>query len=295
VLPAEAHCTYRAPLNVATRRRLMLALGITTLVMVVELVGGWLAGSLALVADAGHMLADAAALALALFAAWIAQRPVTARRSFGFLRIEILAALINGAVLIVIAIGIAIEAWRRLQAPTAVNGALLLGVAGIGLLANVAAVSILHRDHQHSLNQKGAYLHVVGDLLGSVGALAAGAIILFTGWTLADPIISVVIGVLVLSSAWRLVRESTDVLLEAAPSHIALADVHDRIATVPGVDSVHDLHLWTVTSGVVAMSGHLVVKNPTDNQPILQEVQGRMRALGIHHVTVQVERETMCD
>ena len=294
MLPAEAHCTYRAPLNVATRRRLRLALGITALVMVVELVGGWLAGSLALLADAGHMLADAAALALALFAAWIAQRPATARRSFGFLRIEILAALINGAVLIVIAIGIAIEAWRRLQAPPAVNGALLLGVAGIGLLANIAAVSILHRDHQHSLNQKGAYLHVLGDLLGSVGALAAGAVILLTGWTLADPIISIVIGALVLASAWRLVKESTDVLLEAAPAHIELADVHDRIATVPGVDSVHDLHLWTVTSGVVAMSGHLVVKDPTDNQSILEEIQGRMRALGIHHVTVQVEREPIC-
>lgn len=295
MLPAEAHCTYRAPLNVATRRRLTLALGITALVMLVEFVGGWLAGSFALIADAGHMLADAAALALALFAAWIAQRPVTARRSFGFLRIEILAALINGAVLIVIAIGIAIEAWRRLQAPPAVNGALLLGVAAIGLIANLAAVSILHRDHQHSLNQKGAYLHVLGDLLGSVGALAAGAIILFTGWTPADPIFSVLIGGLVLVSAWRLVKESTDVLLEAAPAHIELADVHERIATVPGVDSVHDLHLWTVTSGVVAMSGHLVVRNPTDNQPILEEVQGRMRALGIHHVTVQVEREPICD
>jgi cobalt-zinc-cadmium efflux system protein len=295
MLPAEAHCTFRAPLNVESRRRLTIAIFITSIVMAIELVGGWLAGSLALLADAGHMLADAAALAVALFASWIAQRPATAQRSFGFLRLEILAALVNGAILIVIAIGIGLEAWQRLYAPTFVNGGLLLGVAGVGLIANVAAVAILHRGHQHSLNQRGAYLHVLGDLLGSIGALTAGVIVLATGWTVADPVISLFIGVLVLVSAWRLVKESTDVLLEATPSHIALSDVHDRIASVPGVDSVHDLHLWTVTSGVVAMSGHLVVKNPTDNQPVLEEVQGRMRALGIHHVTVQMEREPICD
>jgi cobalt-zinc-cadmium efflux system protein len=295
VLPAEAHCTYRAPLNTDSRRRLTLAFVITLLVMVVELIGGWLSGSLALLADAGHMLADGAALAVALFASWIAQRPATAQRSFGFMRLEVLAALGNGAVLIVIAIGIGVEAWQRLQAPPAVNGGLLLGVAGIGLLANVAAALILHRGHQHSLNQRGAYLHVLSDLLGSIGALLAGAIVLFSGWTVADPLISVLIGGLVLVSAWRLVKESTDVLLEATPRHIALSDVHERIASVPGVDSVHDLHLWTVTSGVVAMSGHVVVRNPTDNQPVLEEVQDRMRALGVQHVTVQVEREPTCD
>lgn len=295
MLPAEAHCTYRAPLNTDSRRRLTLAFVITLLVMVVELIGSGLSGSLALLADAGHMLADAAALALALFASWIAQRPATAQRSFGFMRLEVFAALVNGAVLIVIAIGIGIEAWRRLHAPPALNGALLLGVAAIGLLANVAAVFILHRGHQHSLNQRGAYLHVLGDLLGSIGALLAGAIVLAWDWTPADPIISVLIGGLILVSAWRLVQESTDVLLEATPRHIPLSEVHQRIATVPGVESVHDLHLWTVTSGVVAMSGHLVVKNPTDNQPVLEEVQDRMRALGVQHVTVQVEREPTCD
>lgn len=295
MLPADAHCTYRAPLNVDTRRRLTLAFVITLVVMTVELAGSWLSGSLALLADAGHMLADAAALAIALFAAWIAQRPATAQRSFGFMRLEVFAALVNGAVLIVIAIGIGIEAWRRLRAPPAVNGELLTVVALVGLVANVAAVAILHRGHQHSLNQRGAYLHVVGDLLGSVGALLAGAIVLTTGWPLADPLISVLIGALVLVSAWRLVKESTDVLLEATPRHIALSDVHERIASVPGVESVHDLHLWTVTSGVVAMSGHLVVKDPSANHPVLEEVRGRMRAMGIQHVTVQVEREPICD
>lgn len=295
MLPVEAHCTFRAPVNYETRRRLTLALAITGVVMVVELVGGWLAGSLALLADAGHMLADVAALGLALVAARIAQRPATAERSFGFLRLEILAALINGAVLLAIAAGIGFEAWRRLRTPTPVDGALLLGVAGVGLVANVIAVIVLHRGHQHSLNQRGAYLHVLNDLLGSVGVLIAGVLVLLTGWTAADPLISILIGGLVLVSAWRLVRESTDVLLEAAPAHIALDDVHARIVSVPGVDSVHDLHLWTVTSGVVAMSGHLVVKDPSANQPVLEEVQGRMRALGIQHVTVQVEREPTCN
>ena len=295
MLPPEAHCTYRAPINVETRRRLTLALAITAVVMLVEMIGGWLAGSLALLADAAHMLADVAALALALVAAWVAQRPATPERSFGFMRLEILAALLNGAVLFAIAIGIGVEAWHRLRVPQLVNGRLLLGVAAVGFAANLAAAVVLHRGHQHSLNQRGAYLHVLGDLLGSVGALVAGVIILAFGWLLADPLISMLIGLLVLGSAWRLVKESTDVLLEAAPSHIALSDVHDRIASVPGVESVHDLHLWTVTSGVVAMSGHLVVKNPTDNQPVLEAVQGRMRALGIQHVTVQVEREPTCD
>jgi cobalt-zinc-cadmium efflux system protein len=286
---------YRAPLRAESRRRLALALGITAAVLVAEAVGGWLAGSLALLADAGHMLADAAALGLALFAARVAQRPATPERSFGLLRVEILAALVNGALLIAIAIGIGIEAWHRLRAPTQIDGGLLLGVAGVGLVANLVALRILHQGHEHSLNQRGAYLHVLGDLLGSVGALAAGALVVATGWILADPLISVLIALLVLGSAWRLIKESTDVLMEATPDHIALGEVHDRIASVPGVDSVHDLHVWTVTSGVVAMSGHLVVKNPTDNQPVLEAVQDRMRALGINHVTVQMERDQTCD
>ncbi len=294
-LPAPAQCVHRAPLRAETRRRLALALGITTTVMIAEAVGGWLAGSLALLADAGHMLADAAALGLALFVARVAQRPATPERSFGLLRLEILAALVNGALLIAIAIGIGVEAWHRLKAPLTVDGPLLLGIAGVGLGANLVSLRILHHGHEHSLNQRGAYLHVLGDLLGSVGALAAGGIVVATGWVVADPLISVLITLLVLGSAWRLIKESTDILMEATPNHIALGDVHDRIASVPGVDSVHDLHVWTVTSGVVAMSGHLVVRNPTDNQPVLEAVQDRMRALGINHVTVQMERDQTCD
>jgi len=294
-LPIDVQCTHRAPLRQESRRRLTLVLGITAAVMVAEAVGGWLAHSLALLADAGHMLADVAALGLSLVVAYLAQRPATAERTFGLLRLEIVAALVNGAALLAISLGIALEALQRFRAPSQVHGALLLGVAGVSLVANLAGASILHRGHHHSLNQRGAYLHIVGDVLGSAGALAAGAIILATGWVQADPLISVLIAVLILGSAWRLVKESTDILLEAAPGHIALADVHDRIASIPGVASVHDLHVWTVTSGVIAMSGHLVVQNPGDNQRVLEAVQERLGAMGIGHVTVQMERDPTCE
>ncbi|HXF96431.1 MAG TPA: cation diffusion facilitator family transporter [Gemmatimonadales bacterium] len=293
-LPLQAHCTHRAPFRAEGRRRLTLVLGITALVMAAEAVGGWIAGSLALLADAGHMLADVAALGLALFAARIAERPATAERSYGLLRIEILAALANGALLITIAVGIAIEAVRRFTAPRDVDGGLVLAVAAVGLVANAAGAAILHRGHGHSLNQRGAYLHVLSDLLGSVGALTAGAVIVLTGWTAADPLISLFIAALILAGAWRLVKDSADVLLEATPAHIPLSTVHDRMASVPGVSSVHDLHVWTVTSGVVAMSAHLVVRNPADNQRVLETVQDRLAELGISHVTVQIEQDQTC-
>src|SRR2546427_9007610 len=213
-LPLEAQCTHRAPLRPESRRRMTVALEITAAIMVVELVGGWLAGSLALLADAGHMLADVGALALSLVVASLAQRPATAERTFGLLRLEIVAALVNGAALLAISLGIALEAYHRLRAPSQVHGAVLIGVAAVSLVANAAGAAILHRGHHHSLNQRGAYLHIVGDVLGSAGALAAGAIIVATGWVQADPLISVLIAVLILGSAWRLVKESTDILLE---------------------------------------------------------------------------------
>jgi len=294
-LPLDVQCAHRAPARADMMRQLSLVLALSVAVMVAEAVGGVLAHSLALLADAGHMLADVAALGLALFVARVAQRPATPERSYGLVRLEILAALVNGAALIVIAAGIAIEAWHRLRAPPAINGTLVVGVATLGLLTNVVSMRILHRDHHHSLNQRGAYLHVLSDALGSVGALAAGAIVLLTGWTLADPLISVAIGLLILSSAWRLVRESADILLEATPAHISLPTVHDRLASIPGVSSVHDLHVWTLTSGVIAMSGHLVVRDPGANQRILEAAQERLRGLGIHHMTVQMEREETCE
>ena len=294
-LPIDVQCTHRAPLRAESRRRIRAVLAITAGVMIAEALGGWLAHSLALLADAGHMLADVAALGLSLVVASLAQRPVTAERTFGLMRLEILAALVNGAALIVISMGVVVEALHRLRTPDAVNGQLLLAVAGVGLVANAAGAAILHHGHNHSLNQRGAYLHILSDLLGSMGAVVAGVVIIATGFVRVDPLISLFISVLILGSAWRLVKESTDVLLEAAPAHIALSDVHDCIASIPGVASVHDLHVWTVTSGVIAMSGHLVVQNPADNQRVLEAVQGRLGHLGIKHVTVQMERDPTCD
>lgn len=257
-----------------------------------EAVGGYLSHSLALLADAGHMLADVGAITLSLVVAHLADRPATPRRSYGLLRLEALAALVNGATLIVIALGIVAEAYRRLRTPSEVHAMLMMGVAAAGLAANVAGAMILHRGH--SLNVRGAYLHVLGDALGALGAVVAAAIIMVTRQPLADPVISVLIALLILYGAWQLTRESVDILLEATPAHISLHDVHDRIVSLPEVRSVHDLHVWTLTSGVVAMNGHLVVENPTDNQRILEAVQGRMRELGVHHVTVQMERDPTC-
>jgi len=294
-LPVEVQCAHRAPLRAESARRLTVVLALSVGVMVAEAVGGYLAHSLALLADAGHMLADAAAISMSVWVAYLAQRPATPERSFGLVRLEILAALVNGAFLIVIALGIGLEAYRRLRTPPEVHAGLMLTVAALGLAVNVASAALLHAGHEHSLNQRGAYLHVLSDVLGALGALVAAGIILVTGRTIADPAISILIALLILRGAWRLTRESVEILLESTPAHISLPDVHDRIATLPGVTSVHDLHVWTVTSGVVAMSGHLVVANPADNQRILEAVQGRMEDLGIRHVTVQMEKDQTCD
>lgn len=295
VLPLDAQCAHRAPLRSESMRRLGLVLALTAGVTVVEAVGGWLSHSLALLADAGHMLADVATLGLVLWVSRMAQRPATPERSFGLVRLEILAALLNGATLIVIAAAIGIEAWQRLHAPAPVHGGTVIAVAAVGLVTNLIGMRILHHGHEHTMNQRGAYLHVVSDALGSIGALAAGAIVLLTGWTLADPLISFAIGLLILAGAWRLVRESADILLEATPGHIPLGAVHDQLATLPGVRSVHDLHVWTLTNGVIAMSGHLVVREPAEHQRVLEAAQERLRALGIHHVTVQMERDATCE
>ena len=263
--------------------------------MVVEAIGGWLANSLALLADAGHMLTDAAAVALALFAAWIGQRPATPEKTFGYLRLEVLAALVNGATLLGLAGVIIWQAVVRFAAPPTVEPRILFGVAALGLVANIVALRMLHGGHRHSLNVRGAYLHVLGDLLGSVGAVVAGIVILLTGWSVVDPLISMLIAGLILIGAWRLVRESVDVLLEATPRHISLQEVAARIRSVSGVKEVHDLHVWTVTSGVVAMSGHAIVEDPGRHQTVLETVQSRMSELGINHVTVQIENgDTDC-
>ena len=270
-------------------RALKLVLVLTVTIMVAEVVGGFLSNSLALLADAGHMLTDSAAIALALFASWIAGRPATAERTFGYLRLEIIAALINGTLLIGLTGLIVWQAIGRFMTPPTIEPRILLGVATLGLIGNAVALRILHGGHEQSLNVRGAYLHVLGDLLGSIGAMTAGVIILLTGWTTADPLVSIFIAILIMIGAVRLVKESVDILLEATPPHIDLNEVADAISAVPGVTQVHDLHVWTVTSGVVAMSGHAVVCEPEQSQAVLETVQERMAGLGIHHVTVQIE------
>ncbi len=269
-------------------RRLRLALGITVTVMVAQIAGGIVANSLALLADAGHMATDAAALALSLFVVWFSRRPVTPTKTYGYLRWEILAAFLNGATLLLLSVWVVWEAVHRLANPVEVASELMLIVALVGLAANVAAALIL-RPATGSLNIRGAYLHVLGDLLGSVGTVSAAIIIRFTGWMQADPIASMLVMALVIRAAWRLIRESVDILLESTPAHISLGAVRSRLQAIDGVESVHDLHVWTVTSGVYAMSGHAVTSASSETQRVLAESVRAMREFGIEHVTVQVE------
>jgi cobalt-zinc-cadmium efflux system protein len=280
--------------NPSSARRLWLVLGITFAFMVVEVVGGWLAGSLALLADAAHMLTDVGAIGLVLLTAWIARRPADDSKTYGYLRWEILAALVNGAVLFGVAVFVVIEAVSRIRHPEPIRAGLFLAVAIAALLANAISLFLLHADREHSLNTRGAYLHVLGDLLGSLGAIAAALIIRFTGWTLADPVLSILLSLLILGGAWRLVRESTDILLEAAPRHVQLPEVQRRILSVPGVAAVHDLHVWTVTSGMVAMSGHAVVPELAEHPRVLAGIRDELARMGIGHVTVQVEVGAAC-
>jgi len=286
-------CAHR-PERAQSARVLAWALALTVLFAAVEVVGGLLAGSLALLADAGHMVTDAASLGLSLFAAWIAARPADASRTFGWYRVEILAALVNGAALLAVTVWIILEAFRRLQAPHHVNAGLMIGVASAGLVANVIAVVLLHRAHGESLNVHGAYLHVLADVLGTVAAIVAGLIILVTGWFPADPLLSLALSLVLVWSAGRLMMRSVDVLMEAAPRHVAVKDVEAAIATVPAVAGVHDLHVWTVGDGLVAMSGHVTVPDGGRHQEVLEEVTRRVRGFGIQHVTVQLERADGC-
>jgi cobalt-zinc-cadmium efflux system protein len=269
--------------------RLKWVLGLTATFMVAELVGGLLSNSLALLADAGHMLTDVAALGLSVFAISLARRPPSRKRTYGYVRFEILAALVNGAALLGISGLILWEAWERLRQPSAIDGTIMLTVAGAGLLVNIVGATLLHSHAHDNLNVRGAYLHVIGDLLGSVGALMAGVIILTTGWMPIDPIASVAIALLILFSAWHLVREAADVLLESAPSHVDMQAILDDLGNIGGLEEVHDVHVWTLTSGFIALSAHGVIDDVTQHNRILNEVREKMRARGIEHVTFQIE------
>jgi cobalt-zinc-cadmium efflux system protein len=259
--------------------------------MIAEVVGGLLAGSLALLADAGHMLSDVVALGLSLFAIRFARRPPDPRRTFGYYRAEILAALANGATLLAISVYIFIEAFRRFRHPVDVHGAVLMGIAVGGLLVNLAGLWILSGGRGESLNVRGAWLHVLTDALGSVGAIVAGVLVWTLNWNWADPAISVLIGLLVIYSAWSLLKESVAVLMESTPGRIDVDELRDAMRAVPGVQAVHDLHVWTITSGMDSLSAHVVTAaHAAERRALLEElrkvVHERFR---IDHVTIQLE------
>jgi cobalt-zinc-cadmium efflux system protein len=272
------------------RQRLVATLALSSVYLLAELAGGLLTGSLALLADAGHMLADVFALALALFAFWLAERPAGAARTFGWRRFEILAALANGIVLSFVAAGVLIEAAERMRAPPPVNGLGAFVVASGGLFVNALGLVLLRHGRERSLNLRGAWLHLAGDALGSVGAMASGLAIWAKGWTIADPIASAAIALLVLRSAWALLRETVDVLLEAAPAHLDVDELRTALLAEPGVASLHDLHVWTITSGMVSLSCHVHCAPGADGHAVLVALQALLqRRFGIDHATLQIE------
>ncbi|TFV86003.1 cation diffusion facilitator family transporter [Blastococcus sp. CT_GayMR16] len=255
----QGHIHAPATAGGAHRRRLVVVLGLTLAVLAAEVVGGVLSGSLALLADAGHMATDAAGLALALAAVSLAQRPARGRRTFGWQRVEILAAVANGLLLLAVAAYVLVEAIRRIGDPPEIGSGLMLVIASVGLVVNLGSLLVLHGGRDSSLNIRGAYLEVAADALGSVAVIVAAVVIATTGWTPADIVASAVIGVLVVPRAWHLLREAFDVLLEAAPRGVDLQDVRAHILGVDGVLDVHDLHAWTITSGLPVLSAHVVV------------------------------------
>jgi cobalt-zinc-cadmium efflux system protein len=282
----HTHDTHRA----GSRRALGLVLALTVAYTGVEILGGILTGSLALLADAGHMLGDSAALALALGAAWLASRPATPERSFGFRRAEILAALANGLALVLIAIWVFVEAIRRLDNPPEILGGWMLVVAVIGLGVNLAAAAILMRTAEENLNVQAALRHVFADLAGSVGVAVAAILVLTTGWQQADPIAGLAIGVLILASSWTILRDSVAILLEATPAGIDAEEVGRRMAEAEGVVEVHDLHIWTITSGFPALSAHVLVRRGDDCHARRRELQQLLaREFKLEHTTLQVE------
>lgn len=273
-----------------SRRRLSLVLLLTAMYMVAEAAGGWMTGSLALLADAGHMLTDVAALALALMAAWFGARPATSSKTFGYYRLEILAALVNGVALVVISLLIFYEAYQRWASPPAVRGNIVMLIAAGGLMVNLLCAWILHGRHHIDLNIRGVWLHVLSDALGSVGAIVAGGIMYLYGWYMADPLFSALIGAMIIWSSWRLIRDSTNVLLEGTPAHINLAAVEDAILRTEGVDAVHDLHVWTITSGREALSAHVIHAYSTSQPDLLRELRAKLHDhFGVDHLTIQME------
>ncbi len=272
------------------RRRLSLALLLAIAYMGAEIAGGIWTGSLALLADAAHMFSDSAALALALFASWVASRPSPRRWTYGRVRAEILAALAQGVALGCVAIGIALEALERLELPPPVAGGGVLLVASGGLLVNAAGLAILSPARHGNLNLRGAWLHLISDALGSAGAILAGLAIWARGWTWADPVASLAIAALVLHSGWQLLREAVDVLMEAAPSHLDVGEIERSLAALADVAEVHDLHVWSIGSGETSLSCHLGLAAEREHAPLLREIYRLLgERFGIDHATIQIE------
>jgi cobalt-zinc-cadmium efflux system protein len=272
------------------RQVLTIVLGLTLAFTAVEVVGGLLTGSLALLADAAHMLSDNLALTLALFAVWLAGRPSTPERSFGYQRAEILAALANGIVLVALAIWIFVEAARRLSDPPEVLAGWVALIAVAGLAVNLGAATILHRVGHATLNLRTALRHVLADALGSAGVLVAALVILVTGWRYADPLAGIAIGLLILGSSWSVLRESVHILLEGTPRGIDARALGRRLTDMPGVVEVHDLHVWTITSGFPALAAHVLVERGDDCHARRRELEDvLLREYGIEHTTLQVD------
>jgi cobalt-zinc-cadmium efflux system protein len=274
----------------SNQRKLGWVLALTAVYMIAEAVGGWLANSLALLSDAGHMFTDVAALGLAMFAMWFSSRPMNARKTYGYYRLEILAALANGVALVLISLLIFYEAWRRFKQPEAVQGFEVMVIAVGGLVVNGISAWVLHSASSSSLNMRGAFLHVIGDALGSVGAITAGVLILLFDWKRADSIISVAICLLIIVSAWQLIKESVNVLLEGTPPHIDVHAVIETMQKVQGVINVHDLHVWTISSGKEALSAHVRIDADASYKSTLEALQESLRStFNIMHVTIQIE------
>lgn len=273
-------------------QRFVLALGLTGLILVAEVIGGLLTGSLALLSDAAHIGLDVLALGLSYGALRLAARPADARHTYGFQRFQVIAALINGATLLIIAFSIFREAWARLNTPAPVLAGPMLIVAAVGLVVNLVVAAALHGHDHDDLNVRSAFLHVLGDALSSVGVIVAGVIMLLTGWMLADPLASILIGVIILAGSGRILREAVHILVEGVPAGLSIPEIASTLRAEPGIAGVHDLHVWTVSPGYVALSAHVVLDEVTWAEA--QQVQGRLRQalaerFGIHHSTVQVE------
>lgn len=279
--------------NTSNKKALFWSFLLIASFMIVEVIGGFLTNSLALLSDAGHMLSDAAALGLSLFAMKLGERKATQSKTFGYKRFEIIAAALNGLTLILISIYIFYEAYHRFINPPEVQSMGMLTISVIGLIVNIIAAWILMRgDKDENLNVRSAFLHVLGDMLGSVGAITAALLIYFFGWGLADPIASIAVAILIIISGWRVTKESFHVLMEGTPAQIKVNEVKDALMKIPNVTDVHDIHVWSITSGVSMLSGHIAVAGEGLHDRVLHQAQELLHDdFGIEHSTLQVEGE----